>query len=487
MGIKQLNKVLSENKNIISKNNNEIYFKEALASVTRGEGRLCKFVYHIDTSLIVYKHLFGGNDMESVYTTIKNGVLDIKKKKNKVIFYSEPWRNKRKSYTQQQRKQAHDQTQTKVITSIDIIIKKHMHAKKPIPEKIIKQEVSTVYEDIREENKLNTQLGIDTPELDTKFISLLEYDKDCPKKKYETYLSELEYFSNNDIYKKQPSSSSAHEVESSFFDFGEECDEDKSDNATETINHSYNVIKDRKQLFTGFLMNNPMTHHKRYITDRLIEDKVISKKDIIGSEFLDAELNIIKNIKEIYSKYNNIIISTDQDCLLFGLYHIDKGVFFMKEKLSSDPQDISIVLNTRLSKNISLITSFFNESDYFKGLEKTSVTPKRMKTFLIEYSEIMSETFELRDLIAIYTKWFVKHIKQINDKGGAKQSCDVDKYFDSFSSFLKLEESFFTKDDINKGLTINELDNYFINVNPRIPYINILSIRVNELYTYEHF
>lgn len=501
MGIKQLSKVLSENKNVISEFNNGTIFNETIRSVTRGKQKLSRFVFHVDTSLIFYKHLFGGSDMNSVYESVRDGIRDIKSKKNKIIFYSEPTCNRRKGDTHAKRKQTHEQTHVRVAANIETIIQRHVAAKKPIPEKIIEKKVATVIEDIKEEDKLNNQLGIDVPGLDMKFISLLEYKKDAPEKEYETYLSELEYFSNNDIYETPSSTQAPSETEDSFFDIGEEFEpsdtlsslsladktEEDLDDGIEDMKHTYNVIKDRKQLFNGFIMNNSMAYHKRYIMEKLLSENVISTSDIIESEFLDAELNIIKNISDNYIKYNNIIISTDQDCILFGLHYIDKGVFFTKERLSSDPRDLTIVLNTRLSKNVSLITAFFNESDYFKGLPKTTVTPIRMRNFLSLYSEIMEENFNLQELIGIYTKWFVKSYNKMEKNEIRLMTSSVEKYFESFSSFLALEKSFFTNPDINRGLTIEELDLYFLDTNPKLPYIDILGNRVSALYTYEHF
>lgn len=439
MGINGLNKNLIEAGSVINKNNNQKTFNHVLCLFCDEKKYIKKFIFHIDLSLMLYKFLYISDNMETAYNLIKKNLLSLKKNNNKILFYLDPERNVRKAETQGERrymlKQTQEKLKKKIIKDLDLF-------------KEFKSSGSNL--------KINDIL-----------LEVIDFNNDEELNiTFEEYKEKIEIFKNNnniyifdDSIKKELCRHSIFDNELSFPD-------DEDDDVLEDV-EPYN----NKLLFQYFLNKNKMKHHHRYLIERLIEENIISNDMIIKSERFDGEINIIYNIKKKYINKKNLITSIDQDCVLFALLHIETKYIYIKGGIGGNGEDLTIIKNNYISKNVAILTAFLNKTDYFKGIKDCGLTPLRLRSFIDAYEFIIDNEIDIEELIATYIYWFVTY-KKNKIKNEEIIFDNIKNYFENFKLYLSLEYSFYEKNIKFPKINVDILHQYFILNKQPIPFLD---------------
>lgn len=450
MGIKNLNKLLKTTNSVIDNEYNKEFLDQFGQVFCKNEREIQGFYCHIDTSLILHKFLFGCENMEEAYQSIKRCLIKLKKNKNRILLYMEPKNNKRKQETQEKRKNEQGKTRQN-----------------------IKRNIS------KEIELFNNYKPDDNTEINTVLLEAIGYYDEEGIDKKETY---EDYISKIDIINKEKDMYIENREKLDIFDHGfsvidDETEEEMISKEVESqIRKSeYNILS-YKQLFQYFLRQNSMNKHQRYIKTRLLEDGVITTKDLIETEYFDAEVNIIHNIKTKYLNKKNLIISVDQDCTLFYLLHLNTNYIYLKSNIGINIDDVTIVKNNILTKNVSILCALFNKTDYFLGIYKCGITEKRLEDYISENS-IINTNLTIKEIISSYVLWFLKNKKTIPSKNKGKVYEPivyeyVEKYFTDFELYLSLDPCFYENRLEFKQLEILDLHNYFININQMVPTLN---------------
>lgn len=452
MGIKDLNKTLSSVNAVINKKYNQNLLKRFYPMFCNNTEGISGFVCHIDLSLILYKFLYSYDNMEDVYKNIKRRILELKNNNNIVLLYLEPLKNKRKEETQKERKEC----QLKVKTNLK--------------------------NDIQREIDLFNEFKSDDIEINQSLLEAIGFNEDNKKISFEEYNKNIDIINiESEIYVKK----TYHEAEAAVFDHGfssVDLDESNldflktSDGEAEKV--EYNVIKDKKQLFQYFLYQNSINNHSKYIINRLLNEEIISNNDLIKSIYFDAEINIIHEIKEKYSTKKNLVISVDQDCILFALLHHKTKYIYLKNSINMGPDDLTIIKNNFLTKNIAILTAFFNKTDYFKGVRNCGITEKRLDRFLTA-TEIFKYQLNLKEIVSSYLDWFI-HDTKVNITESEESLTFVQEYFINFQLYLSLDPVFYITNKKYKRLEISEVHNYFINDEFMLPYLDETEIKYKQ-------
>lgn len=439
MGISGLNKNLIEVESIINKNNNKTIFNHVLSLFCDEKKHIKKFIFHIDLSLMLYKFLYISDNMETVYNHIKRNLLSLKKYDNKILFYLDPEINVRKAETHGERKALLKQTQEKL--------------KKKINKDLdLFKEFKSTGSNLKINNVLLEAIGFNNDEDEN--ITFDEY-----KKKIEIFKNNSNIYIYDDSIKKELG-------EYSIFDHGLSFLDDEDEEESEDV-EPYN----NKLLFQYFLNKNKMKYHHRYLTERLIEENIISKDVLIDSERFDGEINIIYNIKKKYINKKNLITSIDQDCVLFALLHIKTKYIYIKGGIGTNSEDLTIIKNNYISKNVAILTAFLNKTDYFKGVQDCSLTPLRLRSFMNDFEFIIDTEINIEELIGTYMYWFITNKKK-EIKNEEIIFDNVKKYFENFKLYLSLEQSFYEKSINFPKMNVNKLHKYFILTKQEIPFFD---------------
>lgn len=444
MGIKDLNKSLGVVNAIINKKSNMNLLKKFIPLFCNKTKGISGFVCHIDLSLVLYRFLYSFDNMEDVYSNIKKRILELKSNNNEILLYLEPCKNKRKEETHKER----EVTQTKIKLSLKNDIQKEI--------------------ELFNNFKTDDQIEINNYLLE----AIGFYSSSTEKISFEEYTKNIEIINQEkDIYTTKKSiGETSIKQENEIFEHGFSIPEEDLEFLKEDKQKEYNIIKDKKQLFHFFLYQNSMSNHKKYIISRLLNEKVIKNEELVESIFFDGEINIISEIKNKFVDKKNLIISIDQDCILFALLHHPTKYIYLKNNIGIDPDDLNIIKNNYLTKNIALLTAFFNKTDYFKGVTNCGITVVRLKKYLSKI-EVFKYKLNFEEIIASYLQWFIKTSNNILISETNSLSY-VKDYISNFQLYISLDPSFYSNNKCFKKLEISDLHNYFIDKEQMVPTIN---------------
>lgn len=440
MGIKDLNKGLVVVNAVINKKFNKLLLKKFIPLFCNKTKGISGFVCHVDLSLVLYRFLYSFDNMEDVYRNIKKRIIELKNNNNEVLFYLEPFKNKRKEETHKER----EISQAKMKLSLKNDIQKEI--------------------ELFNNFKTNDQIEINH--------NLLEaigfYDSGDEKKgtAFNHYMKNIQVINEEtDMYIKKKTTEEAE-----IFDHGFSIPDEDLEFITEYKKKEYNIIKNKKQLFHFFLYQNSMSNHKKYIITRLLNENVIKPEELVESSFFDAEVNIISEIKNRFMGKKNLIISIDQDCILFALLHHPTKYIYLKNNISIDPEDLNIIKNNYLTKNIAILTAFFNKTDYFKGITNCGITVTRLKKYLTD-NAVFKFKLEFEEIISSYLSWFIRSYKNINLT--TKNTLDtVKEYLNNFQLYISLDPDFYLNNKSFKKMEISDIHSYFLEKGQMVPYIN---------------
>jgi hypothetical protein len=439
MGIKDLNKSLVAVNAVINKKSNKNLLKKFIPLFCNKTKGISGFVCHVDLSLVLYRFLYSFDNMEDVYRNIKKRILELKSNNNEILFYLEPYKNKRKEETHKEREISQNKTK--------------LHLKNDIEKEI----------ELFNNFKLDDQIEINESLLG----AIGFYTSEEKKTTFEDYIKNIQVINEEkDMYIKKKNV----EQETELFDHGFSIPEEDLEFIKEDEKKEYNIIRDKKQLFHFFLYQNSMSNHKKYIITRLLDENVIKREELIESAFFDGEINIISEIKNRYVGKKNLIISIDQDCILFALLHHPTKYIYLKNNISIEPDDLNIIKNNYLTKNIALLTAFFNKTDYFKGISNCGITVTRLKKYL-SGNVVFTHKLDFEEVISSYLQWFIKSQKNIILSETNTLSL-VHEYINNFQLYISLDPNFYSNNKCFKKLEISDLHNYFLDKEQMIPYIN---------------
>ncbi|QKE44592.1 putative FEN1-like nuclease [Yalta virus] len=482
MGIKDLNKNLIAINAIINNKHNNDLLKKLYPVFCKDNKNINGFVCHVDLSLLIYRFLYSFDNMEDVYQNLKNRLSELKEY-NDVLLYLEPHENKRKEDTHKKRAVV----QNKIKQGIQKSIEKEIELFDTF-----KNEIEPIA-DISLNQPLLDAIGFTNTSIKKQHLSVEEYNQ-----KIEVINKEKDIYITQDIKtrdklmlveefisekKKNQDNKGIMDVYDKEYDIDikniqkpvitedelEEYEEDELINRLGTDQKEYNVIKDKKQLFQFFLYETAMSTHHRYLRNRLLEENIIRQDDLIPSSSFDGEINIVDNIKKNFSDRKNLIISTDQDCILFSLLHHKTKYIYLKSSVLLTPEDITVIKNNNLTRNIAILTAFFNKTDYFQGVRNAGVTACRIIKYLEEIS-IFQYNLDLEEVVASFLSWFIKN-KNNSYSNPVVEYEYMKSYFDNFKSYINLDEEFYKTNKNFERLEIDDVHNYFLIKDQAIPYI----------------
>lgn len=208
--------------------------------------------------------------------------------------------------------------------------------------------------------------------------------------------------------------------------------DDKINNIDKIIsnNEINNEIKKKELACLNYKLKTYDNKYRKQLLNTIISS--LSKCKIYVKEYVDAEFYMCKKIIYYTKKHNNkkiLIISNDQDVFLFLLnnYTIDN---YINIKYYNKVYKLII---DNVSKNISILTLFFNKSDYFgikHYLYDTNKINPIMLHFEPEYTceyiirickELLKDKINLRkkiirdnnndELVILYIKQIIMYIK----------------------------------------------------------------------------
>lgn len=473
MGIKDLNKNLISINALISNKYNSNLLKQLYPVFCKNDKNINGFICHIDMSLLIYRVLYSFDNMEDVYQNLKNRLTELKLH-NKIFLYLEPNENKRKEETHKER----SILQNKIKTGIQQTIKKEIELfdifKKDI-EPLSNININKPLLDAIGFNKANEKKQYLSPEEYGQKIKIINKENDMyissDTKTRDKLMLVEEHIFNHGFSTVDEDSDDNNEITE---DNKQTANIDEDDDIVEELSKDhkeYNVVKDKKQLFQFFLYETPMSCHHNYLRQRLLDDNVITQEELISSSSFDGEINIVYNIKNNFINKKNLIISTDQDCILFALLHHNTKYIYLKSNILLNPEDITIIKNNYLTKNIAILSAFFNKTDYFKGVHNAGITPCRIEKYLSETS-IFHHKLSLEEIIATYILWFIKKNKNKTYETPTYDFKYMKSYFEDFQSYINMEEIFYKSNKKFNRIEIDDVHNYFLTKDQIIPYIN---------------
>lgn len=366
-----------------------------------GNPNIRGFNCHIDFSILLYKYFMTFNNMEEVLKYVEKFLYNLSKKNN-VLLYIDPSINLRKQTLQNYRYE----NKLKTIKRIKEKIKSNLE-KITVNDRQIETDISSF--------------------LNKNVINLLEMDAEKTNVDKEDYKKELEFYFKNNV-----------------LNYGNNF----------ISNFKYDVliygdfITDLKHdVFSLFINSYNFKYHHEYVLDFIKNNKKINKLKIINSEFLDAEINIVNNIIETNHPMN-ILFSSDQDIILFTLYHLKTNFTYIKKDFNNFSETLHLYRINLLNKNISYIVFFFNLSDYFPGISYFKVTQDKIIKLKEVHPEIIllfNESYESElSLIATFLQFYKKKKQSSYVTEGVTDEY-IDLYFNEIRMFLNFIPEFFNK------------------------------------------
>lgn len=459
MGIPQLNKNLENvNKKIEIKNLKNTTNYNALVNLFGENNQIKNFKINIDLSIVLYKELFSSISYNEVLEKMTTYINNIKQNNNEIKLYSDPDKNTRK------------------ITLHNL----RSNSKKQMVEqykKNLKQEISNM-------KTIDSNII-----LNQKLIDILNLNNDIILNKitYEEYVEQIEFISNpkNSLILNEETNVLNEEEEKEYneyqqylYEMLEDCEtveileqneyneEPVDDNNVVTDDYeAYLLLKKKheielRNIFRLFIYMNSFKYHERYILEVLLKNNIILDSELIKSEILDAETYIIKTLKKKQKK--QIIVSNDQDVILFGLLHFKKHLY-INTKLSNNINDLTIIENNNLTKNIAILTAFFNTTDYFPGITQFCVTPERLEKIKNNQKmfDMLNKSYDdIIELVGIFLTYYYKP-KQTYILAAKLTHAMITEYITNFKLYLSLEKEFYVEYKPCK-IDINSLYAYII-------------------------
>lgn len=437
MGIKNLNKILNQVSNIYSIKENYTMFKNVINEIEL-ENTIKNSVCHIDIAIYVYKYLFSSSNLLEACEKISNGISEIKEN-NKILIYIDPKKNIRKVQEKKIRQKQQNIQKEKILDRLKTKIN-------------ILKKVSECQEEIKSTQEIIKSLEVTNKTNEDILNILSKIDSKITSKKNNDNINEF------------------FDVE--LMDFDEEVSEDIIENKLDISNsenkldvsNSENKIPQTEinidnDLFKFCLYNVSMIFFNEYIIEYLIHNQIITEDEIVRSEYLDAEIKIVENIKNNYPEEKNIIFSTDQDVILFYFYHIHGKHLLIKPCLSNKSFDLKIINFSYRIRNICLLTAFFNKTDYFPGLTKTTLTEKRILDFQNSVGKkTLNRNVSLEIILGTYVRWY--SIKNKINNSEVYNISEIEEYIKDFKLFLETDKNFFVK-KTHSSLSIESLLFYF--------------------------
>jgi hypothetical protein len=140
--------------------------------------------------------------------------------------------------------------------------------------------------------------------------------------------------------------------------------------------------------------------------------------------------------------YKNILFSSDQDIILFSLYNIKNNNFvYIKKEFNIHSNNIILYEHNNLNINLCILTLFFNESDYFKGIYNFKITDikliKLYKKHPIAIKLLQEQYISVKSLVATFLQFFTT-ITDINF-----DEKYIDLYFNEIEKYIKISEDFY--------------------------------------------
>jgi hypothetical protein len=184
-----------------------------------------------------------------------------------------------------------------------------------------------------------------------------------------------------------------------------------------------------------------------------LKDLYNEKINIINCYNIDAEYKMGFDIIKFYLKENKvpIAISSDQDLIALLMLNINSN-FIIKDKL---------FINNVLSKNVTLLTSVLNKSDFFPGVANLSITLDTYSNEKIcEFCKFFSQEFDnLYDMLIIYIKNFKKVKSKISNSDDGKDINSIFTYFSKLEVYLYPDENltFYKKNHVIEQFSFNDL------------------------------
>lgn len=218
-------------------------------------------------------------------------------------------------------------------------------------------------------------------------------------------------------------------------------------------------IKAKKDVFNLFINLHDFKYHHKYILDYILEK--IPNLEIIYSVFLDAETNIICNIKDNDIE-KNIIFTSDQDIILFSLHVLDNYFINIKKDFNLQTNSIILYKKNNLNLNISFLVLFFNESDYFKGIKSFKLTDSKIVNLKQKHPiiKLLKKKHDSKlSVIATLLQFYRKKTNLVLDQNTIEY---IDTYLKEMETYLSISQEFYyTSDDMfKKQISYNELLEY---------------------------
>lgn len=447
-------------------------------------------IYHIDFSIVLHKAVETCVSMDDVYNKIRGNILNIKNT-SKLLLYLDPDIIKIKKKLRKERKKLYKESTKDKKSNID--------------------------------NKLIQVSNLTDIVINNHIKELLNLNKTALKKTYEEYLEDMEYFNTHtlldfvDVEKKDNKNffdaysgneemltimnnintslkikehDEENEIDDTDIDLSEETtfdepmptfDEDDFSNFyeyengdldfipnTDDIKESKVTFLPNKEIFSLLVAEYPFCYHTQYIIDRLLNEKIISLSELKKCDYIDAEIYMVSHIQKHYSNFLNVIVSNDQDVLLFALNHITDPIIFLTHTLTFNINKHLALTNDIVAKNIAYLTFIFNKTDYFPGIQNLSISLKRLVK--LESISILEIDYK-EDYKALVSAWIKVHkikYKSENifkkDKLPRHEMDLIEMYnnlFDQIKRFLNIDLDFFNSElQINNGYEKNELCYY---------------------------
>lgn len=455
MGIKNLNRNLKEVEGFNSFTKKMVSFDKCVSDIDKKDySKLLKQynsnnfkirssfletnkICHIDFSNMMYKMLNISDSMKEAIKNCKEKII-LLKKKNTVLLYIDPKIIKRKTLLKNKRKSINNNFNKKIKLNI---LSKIEEIEKSYPDITVNEKIKEII------------LNLDTKKKQSyeEYCELVKYfdnnelftiDKNNDENKFEFLKTELfddiDFSSDSDSENKNPLFIDVKDINLNEYD-------SENENKKLQIKQESIYLISKNDIFKLFFNTQNFVYHSNYILNSLLSDKIITKEEIIQVEDYDAELEIILQIKNNYRDNINIIFTTDQDVLLFGLLLFDENILvYITHKYNLNYENMFHLNKTILSKNTAILTFLIHESDYFPGF--TGLTLSETKLKISDNINILSKEYNsYKELLIEWIKF--SNFKPIKDYIDIEAIKNINTLFIEIEKYLSLDKNFFSSDN----------------------------------------